>query len=83
MSAVAHCLLTSPLAACLLLPAAHPPQLCTLSAAGGELLSCVQSGEVPLFDVLLVDEAAQALEPATLIPLQLLKRGEAQHKALP
>ncbi|KIY92475.1 hypothetical protein MNEG_15488 [Monoraphidium neglectum] len=31
---------------------------------------------MPLFDALVVDEAAQALEPAILIPLQLLKPGE-------
>lgn len=46
-------------------------QLCTLSAAGGELLKAC-----PLFDVLVVDEAAQALEPATLIPLGLIKPSE-------
>jgi superfamily I DNA and/or RNA helicase len=46
-------------------------QLCTLSAAGGELLK-----QCPLFDVLVVDEAAQALEPATLIPLGLIKPSE-------
>jgi hypothetical protein len=34
------------------------------------------AGAPPPFDVLLVDEAAQALEPATLIPWQLLKPGE-------
>jgi superfamily I DNA and/or RNA helicase len=29
----------------------------------------------PLFDAIIVDEAAQALEPATLIPFVLLKPG--------
>jgi hypothetical protein len=51
-------------------------QLCTLSSAGGDLLNQVQAGEVPQFDILVVDEAAQALEPATLIPLQLIKKGQ-------
>eukprot|EP00879_Flechtneria_rotunda_P007634 GHRR01008006.1.p1 GENE.GHRR01008006.1~~GHRR01008006.1.p1 ORF type:complete len:1552 (+),score=731.37 GHRR01008006.1:78-4658(+) len=50
--------------------------LCTLSAAGGDLLGCWPAGAAPLFDVLVVDEAAQALEPATLIPLQMLKPSE-------
>lgn len=51
--------------------------MCTLSAAGGDLLHCFPAGvEAPLFDVLVVDEAAQALEPATLIPMQMLKPGK-------
>lgn len=50
-------------------------QLCTLSAAGGDLLNAFPAGAGPLFDVVVVDEAAQALEPATLIPLQLIKPG--------
>lgn len=32
-------------------------------------------GSAPRYDALIVDEAAQALEPATLIPMQLLKPG--------
>lgn len=51
-------------------------QLCTLSASGGDLLNAFPAGGAPLFDVVVVDEAAQALEPATLIPLQLIKPGE-------
>ncbi|XP_078150888.1 P-loop containing nucleoside triphosphate hydrolases superfamily protein isoform X4 [Carex rostrata] len=57
--------------------------LTTLSGAGGDLYSvCSEAasagkfGIVPehtMFDVVVIDEAAQALEPATLIPLQLLK----------
>jgi hypothetical protein len=50
-------------------------QLCTLSAAGGDLLNAFPAGAGPLFDVVVVDEAAQALEPATLIPLQHIKPG--------
>ncbi|GAB4849929.1 hypothetical protein Ancab_029229 [Ancistrocladus abbreviatus] len=55
----------------------------TLSGCGGDLyavcsesaLSCKISNmsEQNLFDAVVIDEAAQALEPATLIPLQLLK----------
>ncbi|CAI9114585.1 OLC1v1015339C1 [Oldenlandia corymbosa var. corymbosa] len=55
----------------------------TLSGCGGDLYGvCAESvsshkfsgsSESALFDAVLVDEAAQALEPATLIPLQLLK----------
>ncbi|KAJ1700232.1 hypothetical protein LUZ63_000011 [Rhynchospora breviuscula] len=55
----------------------------TLSGAGGDLYSvCSEAAsagkfgnisENTLFDVVIIDEAAQALEPATLIPLQLLK----------
>ncbi|XP_038897395.1 uncharacterized protein LOC120085485 isoform X2 [Benincasa hispida] len=55
----------------------------TLSGCGGDLyavcaesiLSCKfgSSSENTLFDAVVIDEAAQALEPATLIPLQLLK----------
>lgn len=56
-------------------------QMCTLSASGGDLLNAFPPGAAPLFDVVVVDEAAQALEPATLIPLQLIKPGE--HKAQP
>ncbi|XP_038693158.1 uncharacterized protein LOC119991046 isoform X2 [Tripterygium wilfordii] len=55
----------------------------TLSGCGGDLygtcsesISSFKSGnpsEQTLFDAVVIDEAAQALEPATLIPLQLLK----------
>lgn len=55
----------------------------TLSGCGGDLYAtCFESAsnckatnisEQNLFDVVVIDEAAQALEPATLIPLQLLK----------
>ncbi|XP_019057963.1 PREDICTED: uncharacterized protein LOC104812332 isoform X2 [Tarenaya hassleriana] len=55
----------------------------TLSGCGGDLYSvCAESmssnkfgtpSEHTLFDAVVIDEAAQALEPATLIPLQLLK----------
>ncbi|CAA6672122.1 unnamed protein product [Spirodela intermedia] len=55
----------------------------TLSGCGGDLYgACFDSssrsrlGNLPeyaLFDAVIIDEAAQALEPATLIPLQLLK----------
>ncbi|KAJ8770865.1 hypothetical protein K2173_021780 [Erythroxylum novogranatense] len=55
----------------------------TLSGCGGDLFGvCSESmsnckfgnpSEHALFDVVIIDEAAQALEPATLIPLQLLK----------
>ncbi|KAL4205316.1 hypothetical protein AMTRI_Chr01g114000 [Amborella trichopoda] len=55
----------------------------TLSGCGGDLyITCTESisrsrygspSEDSLFDAVLIDEAAQALEPATLIPLQLLK----------
>ncbi|KAL3835347.1 hypothetical protein ACJIZ3_010083 [Penstemon smallii] len=55
----------------------------TLSGCGGDLYGvCSESTSVnkfshssenTLFDAVVIDEAAQALEPATLIPLQLLK----------
>ncbi|XP_073271318.1 uncharacterized protein [Primulina huaijiensis] len=55
----------------------------TLSGCGGDLYGvCSESisghnfnhsYESSLFDAVVIDEAAQALEPATLIPLQLLK----------
>ncbi|XP_065864126.1 uncharacterized protein [Euphorbia lathyris] len=55
----------------------------TLSGCGGDLfevcsesISSCKFGNPPehtLFDAVVIDEAAQALEPATLIPLQLLK----------
>ncbi|KAJ7962656.1 p-loop nucleoside triphosphate hydrolase superfamily protein [Quillaja saponaria] len=55
----------------------------TLSGCGGDLYGvCSESmfssrfgspSEYTLFDAVVIDEAAQALEPATLIPLQLLK----------
>ncbi|XP_022889351.1 uncharacterized protein LOC111404723 isoform X2 [Olea europaea var. sylvestris] len=55
----------------------------TLSGCGGDLYGvCSESilnhkftspSENSLFDAVVIDEAAQALEPATLIPLQLLK----------
>ncbi|XP_078433844.1 P-loop containing nucleoside triphosphate hydrolases superfamily protein [Wolffia australiana] len=55
----------------------------TLSGCGGDLYSACfdfsaqnrlgDSRECSLFDAVIIDEAAQALEPATLIPLQLLK----------
>lgn len=55
----------------------------TLSGCGGDLYGvCSESfsghkfgniSEASLFDAVVIDEAAQALEPATLIPLQLLK----------
>lgn len=55
----------------------------TLSGCGGDLYGvCAESilnhkfhsaSESTLFDAVVIDEAAQALEPATLIPLQLLK----------
>ncbi|KAM0959526.1 hypothetical protein ACFX15_024098 [Malus domestica] len=55
----------------------------TLSGCGGDLygvcsesMSSQKFGSPPehtLFDAVVIDEAAQALEPATLIPLQLLK----------
>ncbi|EEF48714.1 splicing endonuclease positive effector sen1, putative [Ricinus communis] len=55
----------------------------TLSGSGGDLYGvCSESmssykfgnpSERTLFDAVIIDEAAQALEPATLIPLQLLK----------
>ncbi len=73
------------------LPLLLPPslfQVCTLSAAGGDVVSLWAPGpggltsasagfpqECRVFDACIVDEAAQALEPATLIPLQLLKPG--------
>jgi senataxin len=67
-------------AACALTRAAAPPrplrpQLCTLSASGGDLKHAFPPGAAPQFDVVVVDEAANALEPATLIPLQLIKPG--------
>ncbi|KAK8292736.1 hypothetical protein V6Z11_D06G139400 [Gossypium hirsutum] len=55
----------------------------TLSGCGGDLYGvCAETissfkfgnpSEHTLFDAVVIDEAAQALEPATLIPLQLLK----------
>ncbi|MEW5299031.1 MAG: hypothetical protein WDW36_002086 [Sanguina aurantia] len=48
---------------------------CTLSSSGGDLLSAWPPGTAPRFDALVIDEAAQALEPAALIPLQLLRPG--------
>ncbi|KAE8709137.1 hypothetical protein F3Y22_tig00110332pilonHSYRG00979 [Hibiscus syriacus] len=55
----------------------------TLSGCGGDLYGvCAETissfklcnpSEHSLFDAVVIDEAAQALEPATLIPLQLLK----------
>ncbi|XLU25568.1 uncharacterized protein [Arachis hypogaea] len=55
----------------------------TLSGCGGDLYGvCSETmlsskfggpSELTLFDAIVIDEAAQALEPATLIPLQLLK----------
>ncbi|KAA6418527.1 MAG: hypothetical protein FRX49_11473 [Trebouxia sp. A1-2] len=51
---------------------------CTLSSAGGDLLSLVKGvGSDPsmLFNAIMIDEAAQALEPAALVPLQLLAPG--------
>ncbi|GMY38273.1 helicase SEN1 [Fagus crenata] len=55
----------------------------TLSGSGGDLygvcsesMSAIKFGspsEHTLFDAVVIDEAAQALEPATLIPFQLLK----------
>ncbi|EXC33624.1 hypothetical protein L484_013821 [Morus notabilis] len=57
--------------------------IATLSGCGGDLYGvCSESisthkfgspSEHNLFDAVIIDEAAQALEPATLIPLQLLK----------
>ncbi|PIA43898.1 hypothetical protein AQUCO_01800146v1 [Aquilegia coerulea] len=58
----------------------------TLSGCGGDLFGvCSESlsnhkfgssSEQTLFDAVVIDEAAQALEPATLIPLQLLKSNQ-------
>ncbi|KAK4837593.1 hypothetical protein QYF36_006782 [Acer negundo] len=60
----------------------------TLSGCGGDLYGvCSESisnfkfgnpSENTLFDAVVIDEAAQALEPATLIPLQLLKSNGTQ-----
>lgn len=47
--------------------------LTTLNGCGGELYNLCAESEEALFDVVVVDEAAQALEPAKLIPLQLLR----------
>ena len=51
----------------------------TLSAAGGDLPALLASGgrgaardSVLRFDAVIIDEAAQAIEPATLIPMHLL-----------
>eukprot|EP00897_Mesotaenium_endlicherianum_P004197 jgi/Mesen1/3805/ME000206S02990 len=46
-------------------------------AAGGAFRNGKTAGE-GLFDAVIIDEAAQALEPATLIPLQLLAAGFAR-----
>ncbi|KAK9903356.1 hypothetical protein WJX75_003688 [Coccomyxa subellipsoidea] len=46
--------------------------VCTLSSAGGELLTILATG-LQFFDAIIIDEAAQAVEPAALIPLQMLK----------
>lgn len=43
------------------------------SSGSSNASSSSSSSTMPLFDALVVDEAAQALEPATLIPLQLLR----------
>ncbi|XP_068638867.1 helicase SEN1 isoform X1 [Aristolochia californica] len=60
----------------------------TLSGSGGDVYGvCSESisgsrfgcpVEDSLFDAIIIDEAAQALEPATLIPLQLLKSNGAK-----
>ncbi|KAJ7567512.1 hypothetical protein O6H91_02G151200 [Diphasiastrum complanatum] len=61
----------------------------TLSGCGGDVYSaCMESAigdkkvralsEKVFFDAVIIDEAAQALEPATLIPLQLLKNSNAR-----
>ena len=59
--------------------------LCTLSSSGGDLLRLAQhlaqrgaggqhaNSSTTLFDALIIDEAAQAVEPAALIPMQLLR----------
>mmetsp|Transcript_9819 Transcript_9819/g.28099 ORF Transcript_9819/g.28099 Transcript_9819/m.28099 type:complete len:1016 (-) Transcript_9819:311-3358(-) len=61
--------------------------LCTLSSAGGDLLQLskqlcaegrkhalgVGASSTSIFDALIIDEAAQAIEPAALIPMQLLR----------
>ncbi|BDA50111.1 probable helicase SEN1 at C-terminar half [Coccomyxa sp. Obi] len=46
--------------------------VCTLSTAGGELLTILAAGS-HFFNEVIIDEAAQAVEPAALIPLQMLK----------
>ena len=52
---------------------------CTNSAAGGEFLEGME------FDVVFIDEAAQAMEPSTLIPFLKAKRAvfAGDHKQLP
>ena len=59
--------------------------VCTLSAAGGDLaalrrqqkgkggLGTAVGGQDIVFDAVIVDEAAQAIEPASLIPLYALE----------
>ena len=46
-----------------------------MSCAGGELCKLWPLAETPRYDALVIDEAAQAVEPAALIPLQLLQVG--------
>lgn len=45
------------------------------AVATGAQVVATGPGGAPLFDALVIDEAAQALEPATLIPFTLLKPG--------
>jgi superfamily I DNA and/or RNA helicase len=46
------------------------------------MLSMWPAGHAPLFDALVVDEAAQAVEPATLIPAALLRQGTSARAVL-